>query len=213
MAHLDPEARDKQQAEIEKRASGKGRRYSWSFDPHYDIFEVPVDGGDMVNLTKAHGYDAEGSWSPDGRTILFASNRHAYSEELSEKEKEILTRDPSYFMDLYVMRADGSEVRRLTDMPGYDGGPFFSHDGQKIVWRRFAPDGVPLDEPIATMPEPLIAELSVAPLLLAGDAVDRIAPALAARGIAVETASGPGCEWPDATFVAEIGEARLGEAS
>ena len=79
--------------------------------------------------------------------------------------------------------------------------------------QRFAPDGVPLDEPIATMPEPLIAELSVAPLLLAGDAVDRIAPALAARGIAVETASGPGCEWPDATFVAEIGEARLGEAS
>ena len=39
------------------------------------------------------------------------------------------------------MDADGSNVRRLTNAPGYDGGPFFSSDGRKIVWRRFAPDG------------------------------------------------------------------------
>jgi len=40
-------------------------------------------------------------------------------------------------MDLYMMNADGSEVRRLTSAPGYDGGPFFSHDGKKICFRRF----------------------------------------------------------------------------
>ena len=39
------------------------------------------------------------------------------------------------------MNADGSDVRRLTDQPGYDGGPFYSADGEKIVWRRFAEDG------------------------------------------------------------------------
>jgi Tol biopolymer transport system component len=139
--HLDPEAPAKQRAELEKRAAGTARRYSWSFDPHYDIFETPASGGDLVNLTDALGYDAEGSWSPDGEHILFASNRHAYEGTLSEADREILERDPSYFMDLYIMRADGSDVRRLTDMPGYDGGPFYSHDGQKIVWRRFTPDG------------------------------------------------------------------------
>ena len=32
-------------------------------------------------------------------------------------------------------------VRRLTESLGYDGGPFFSPDGKRIVWRRFSPDG------------------------------------------------------------------------
>ncbi len=140
-SHLDPQAEEKQKEELEKRAAGKGQRYEWSFDPYYDIFEVPTDGGKPVNLTDAFGYDAEGSWSPDGEYILFASNRHAYADPLSEEERELLSRDPSYFMDLYIMRSDGSRVRRLTDTPGYDGGPFFSHDGRKIIWRRFTPDG------------------------------------------------------------------------
>ena len=39
------------------------------------------------------------------------------------------------------MNADGSNVRRLTNAPGYDGGPFFSSDGRKIIWRRFSVDG------------------------------------------------------------------------
>ncbi len=140
-SHLDPAARKKQKEEQDKRATGKTRSYSWSFDEYYDIFEVPVGGGDPVNLTNALGYDAEGSWSPDGEHILFASNRHAYEGELSAEEQEILKKDASYFMELYIMKADGSDLRRLTDNPGYDGGPFFSQDGKKIIWRRFTADG------------------------------------------------------------------------
>jgi len=44
-------------------------------------------------------------------------------------------------MDIFIMNADGSNVKRLTDIKGYDGGPFFSADGKKITWRRFAPNG------------------------------------------------------------------------
>ena len=139
--HLDPEAIAKQKEEFAEREKG-GRRYSWSFDEHYDIFEGGIDGdAALVNLTDALGYDAEGSYSPDGEEILFASNRHAYSEPLSPEDQAHLEKDPSFFMDLYVMKADGSDVRRLTETPGYDGGPFFSTDGEKIVWRRFAEDG------------------------------------------------------------------------
>ena len=36
------------------------------------------------------------------------------------------------------MKSDGSETRQLTNAPGYDGGPFFSHDGRRIVFRRDA---------------------------------------------------------------------------
>ena len=41
--------------------------------------------------------------------------------------------------------ADGSGVRRLTTVPGYDGGPFFSPDGKRIIWRRFDERGVIAD--------------------------------------------------------------------
>jgi Tol biopolymer transport system component len=139
--HADPQARAKQQAELAQRASGQARRYAWDFDEHYDIFEADTQGGHLTNLTHAPGYDAEGSWSPDGTWIVFASNRHAYTAPLSEAEQAILARDPSYFVDIYLMRADGTQVQRLTQAPGYDGGPFFSPDGHKIVWRHFAPDG------------------------------------------------------------------------
>jgi len=39
----------------------------------------------------------------------------------------------SYFAEIYIMNADGSDERRLTDWPGYDGGPFFTPDGKRIV--------------------------------------------------------------------------------
>src|SRR6266478_2033553 len=40
------------------------------------------------------------------------------------------------------MNEDGSNVGGLTHIPGYDGGPFFSPDGQRILWRRFDENGV-----------------------------------------------------------------------
>ncbi|MGE5153102.1 MAG: PA domain-containing protein, partial [Bdellovibrio bacteriovorus] len=140
--HEDPEAVKKQQEELEKRASGQGSRYSWSFDEHYDIYEADTQGRILRKLTDTPGYDAEGSWSPDGKTIVFASNRHAYMEgALNEAEREAFARDPSVLMDIYSMDADGGQVRRLTDTLGYDGGPFFNADGTRIVWRQFEPKG------------------------------------------------------------------------
>ncbi|HEM46480.1 MAG TPA: peptidase M28, partial [Alphaproteobacteria bacterium] len=141
--HLDPEAVAKQEAEIAAREEGRQRRYAWDYDPHYDIFSVPLRGprdGAPRRLTEAFGYDAEASYSPDGRLIVFASNRHAFAPG-SGVDRERLERDPGYFIDLYVMDAHGREVRRLTTSPGYDGGPFFSPDGTRIVWRRFSEDG------------------------------------------------------------------------
>jgi Tol biopolymer transport system component len=140
-SHQDPNARAKQKEELDKRSAGTANRYSWSFDEHYDIFESDTSGQHLNNLTNAIGYDAEASWSPDGQLIAFASNRHAYAGTLSSEEQKTLAQDKSYFMDVYSMHADGTYVRRLTEAPGYDGGPFFSPDGKRIVWRQFSEDG------------------------------------------------------------------------
>jgi Tol biopolymer transport system component len=139
--HLDPKASEKGKAEYERRKSGKKEKYSWAYDEHYDIFAKDLVTKELKRLTKEVGYDAEGSYSPDGTLIAFASNREGYNPELSDAEKEIFAKDQSYFMDIYIMNSDGSNVKRLTDTPGYDGGPFFSADGKKITWRRFSPDG------------------------------------------------------------------------
>lgn len=139
---FDPEAKQKQRDELAFRASGEKRRYSWDYDPQYDLVAFNTTTGQTLRLTDQLGYDAEGSYSPDGKWICFASNRRAYSGELSEEEQELFEVDPASAMDLYMMRSDGSDIKRLTTAIGYDGGPFFSPDGSQICFRRFSRDGV-----------------------------------------------------------------------
>jgi hypothetical protein len=43
-------------------------------------------------------------------------------------------------LDIYPMDANGKNIRRLTHELGYDGGPFFSPDGKKIVFRAYHPE-------------------------------------------------------------------------
>jgi Tol biopolymer transport system component len=93
--------------------------YVWPLDD-YDIWSTRPDGGDLRRITDSPGYDAEGTLSPDGRTIAFTSQRDGD-------------------LDIYLMAPDGSNVRRLTTTVGYDGGPFWSHDGTKIVFRADHP--------------------------------------------------------------------------
>lgn len=144
--HLDPDAKAKQKAEFEFRASGERRRFTWDYDPNYDIFSSKRDGGTLKRLTDAHGYDAEGAYSPDGSKIVFCSLRDAYPiENLSPDDQKRLKTNPGYFGEIYIMNADGSEQKRLTNWPGYDGGPFFSPDGERIIWRHFNEDGMLAD--------------------------------------------------------------------
>jgi len=122
-SHLDPEAKkhytEEYQRRDEEKKAGKRRRYLWDFDPHMDIFEANPDGTGLINLTKTKGYNAEGSYSADGKQIVFCSNRSGEGN-----------------LELYIMDADGKNVRQLTKAPGcYNGGPFFSPDGTKVIFR------------------------------------------------------------------------------
>jgi len=115
-AHTDPRPEMTEKAAWDLVAAGGKRRYQWEFDPHSDIYEINHDGTGMKQLTSAPGYDAEGSYSADGKQIVFTSTRDG---------------DP----DLYIMDADGSNVRQLTNVDGYDGGPFFSPDNKWVIFR------------------------------------------------------------------------------
>src|SRR5213594_1409622 len=95
------------------------RGYVWALYD-YDIYTADADGSGARRLTANPGYDAEGTLSPDGTTIVFTSLRDGD-------------------LDIYTMRVDGSGLRRLTRALGYDGGPFFSPDGKLIVYRAYHP--------------------------------------------------------------------------
>ena len=140
--HDDPQAREKQKQEIEFRESGQSRRYSWDYDENYEMYSYDRNKSSYQRLTNTLGYDAEGSYSPDGKLIAFASNRNAYSKPLTEKQAKLFETDPAHMMDIFVMNSDGTNIRQLTEVPGYDGGPFFSPDGKRICWRRFSENGM-----------------------------------------------------------------------
>ena len=91
------------------------RGYVWPIYDTYDIYTANADGSGLKPLTTTPGYDAEATIAPDGR-IAFTSVRDGD-------------------MEIYSMNGDGSDVRRLTDRVGPDGGPFWSRDGQRLVFR------------------------------------------------------------------------------
>ena len=138
---FDPDCIQKQKAELEDRAAGRQKRYAWDYDDQFDLVEWNRKTHEYKKLTDTRGYDAEGSYSPDGQTIAFSSNRLAYQPGLSEREKTLFANDPATALDLYVMKSDGTDVKRITDVFGYDGGPFFSPDSKRLCWRRFSEDG------------------------------------------------------------------------
>jgi TolB protein len=93
--------------------------YVWPIYDSYSIYTADPDGGNVRLLTKG-GYNAESTITRDGKHIVFTSTRNGD-------------------LDIYTMDADGSNVKQLTHELGYDGGPFWSYDGRKIVYRAEHP--------------------------------------------------------------------------
>src|SRR5688500_15608136 len=145
--HHDLRSKQLQDDELKFRATGQERRYSWDYDPEMELYIRSRESGNYRRLTNRRGYDAEAGFSPDGQWIVFSSTRDAYDRELSAAERKQFDTDPSYFGEIYIMRTDADDAgaRRLTKVTGYDGGPFFSPDGKRIVWRRFDEAGLIAD--------------------------------------------------------------------
>ena len=97
-----------------------GNKYIWPLYPSYDIFMSDLKGNIVKQLTNAPGYDAEATLSPDGKLMLYTSDKNGDIE-------------------LYIMNLETGAEKRITYDLGYDGGAWFSPDGKKIIWRASRP--------------------------------------------------------------------------
>jgi Tol biopolymer transport system component len=99
-----------------------------------EIWLMRVDGSDRRRLTEVEPpqNDAAGSagpaWSPDGTQIVFGAQIGTLAEDPRTRE-------------IYVMRADGTDRRRLTTNEDADGSPSWSPDGKRIAFTRIAYQG------------------------------------------------------------------------
>lgn len=94
---------------------GKWLAFDSNRSGNQDIYKMPIDGGELVQLTSHPSEDFVTTWSPDGSEIMFYSLR-------------------SGNRDVYVMSSDGGSVRQITDYPGLEFGGSWSPDAKLIVF-------------------------------------------------------------------------------
>src|SRR6185369_1478486 len=82
----------------------------------------------LRNLTNHPGGDFRPAWSADGRWIAFTTDRH--SKNLRGASGFVVMQST----EIYVVRADGSELRRVTQAEMFEGSPNWSADGARLIF-------------------------------------------------------------------------------
>ena len=100
-----------------------------------DLWRVPVRGGTATALTRDSAWDGYPVWSRDGSQIAFASDRFGD-------------------LDIFVMNAEGGDLRRLTFHDAADRPSDFSADGQRVLFSSARMDSAASSYfPTASLPE------------------------------------------------------------
>jgi Tol biopolymer transport system component len=103
-------------------------------DGDLEIYKMRNDGSELTRLTDSPGYDGGPFFSYDGTEIVYRAS-HPEGEELADYQRLLaqgLIR-PSQ-LDIFVMDADGSNKRQLTDNGRANFGPYFFPDGERIIF-------------------------------------------------------------------------------
>lgn len=110
-------------------------------DGDMDIYSMNGDGSDVKRLTNRPGPDGGPFWSADGTQIVFRGRPLAPGPEMDDYKallKEGLWRPTG--LEIYVMNADGSNVRQVTKLGKASFAPFFHPDGKRIIFASNAHD-------------------------------------------------------------------------
>jgi Tol biopolymer transport system component len=123
--------------DAEATISPKGDKivFTSTRDGDIELYSMNLDGTDVKRLTNIPGYDGGAYYSYDGSLIVFRASRPQTEEELKDFYNNLavgLVR-PSK-LEIYVMNADGSEIRQVTNNGKANFGPYFFPDGKRIIF-------------------------------------------------------------------------------
>ena len=121
-------------AEATVSTDGKWVVFTSVRDGDIDLYKMRLDGSGLTRLTDRLGYDGGAFFSRDGKRICYRSYYPADSEAAGYRAllEHALVRPTR--MDLWVMRADGSDKRKVTDDPGASFAPYFTPDGNSLIY-------------------------------------------------------------------------------
>lgn len=100
-----------------------------------DLYLMDADGSNVRRLTDEPGYDGGPFFSWDGRWIVFRASRPETPAELEEYRallRQSLVRPRR--LDIYVMRADGTGLTRVTRTGGASFAPFMHPNSRQIIF-------------------------------------------------------------------------------
>lgn len=84
---------------------------------NFEVMTINPDGTGLKQLTSTRGNEAHLAWSPTGDRLAFTSSRMGFKDEC------VYTNQPQPYGEIFVMKADGSQVEQLTDNQWEDGCP------------------------------------------------------------------------------------------
>ena len=100
-----------------------------------DLYLMDVDGSNLRRLTDRLGYDGGPFFSWDGRTIVYRAWHPRTPGEITAY-RDLLARHlvrPRQ-MELFLMDADGGNIRQVTDLGAASFAPFLHPDGKRIIF-------------------------------------------------------------------------------
>ena len=123
--------------DAEATVSPKGDRmvFTSTRNGDLDLYTCDLDGRNVRQVTNTLGYDGGAFFSPDGKWLLWRASRPQTEEEV-EKYKALLEQnmvEPTS-MELFVAKADGSEMKQITTLGGANWAPFFHPSGDKVLF-------------------------------------------------------------------------------
>ena len=104
-------------------------------DGDLDLYSMDADGGNVKRLTDTPGYDGGAFFSADCTQIVWRASRPTPGEELEDYQR-LLSQNlvrPSK-LEIFVAKADGSDVRQVTELGAASFAPYFFPSGDRILF-------------------------------------------------------------------------------